>query len=175
MQWCHVNLSEPHHSVNPTWGLQTYLSLILESVGSVGTVGCRRRIDFRKVNAAVTTNLTVVQFLVWRTALIRWEVKGYWQVPPTAKAKKIPSFSTWRGLISFSVVPFGWRNPPAAFQRLMNRVLAGLTGCAACLDDVVFSDTWRAHVPRLNAVIECITAYRLPDLYLLECFVMHQK
>lgn len=50
-------------------------------------------------------------------------------------------------LFSYSVMPFGLRNAPATFQRLMNRVLPSLKRCAAFLDDVmVFSDTWDADV-----------------------------
>ena len=57
-------------------------------------------------------------------------LNGYWQVPRTARAKVISSFVTPGGLFSYSVMPFGLRNTPATFQRLMNKVLAGLTGCA---------------------------------------------
>lgn len=50
-------------------------------------------------------------------------------------------------------MPFGLKNAPATFQCLMNMVLAGQSGCAAYLDDVVvFSDTWDTHVQRLKAV-----------------------
>lgn len=59
----------------------------------------------------------------------------------TARAKEISSFMTPWGLFSYSVMLFGLRNAPVTFQCLMNKVLAGLTECAAYLDDVVFSDT----------------------------------
>ncbi|KAG1926184.1 gag-pol fusion protein [Pimephales promelas] len=49
---------------------------------------------------------------------------------------------------------FGLRNAPATFQRLMNRVVAGLEGCAVYLDDViVFSETWEEHLVRLRALL----------------------
>ena len=78
-------------------------------------------------------------------------LKGYWQVPLTARVMGISSIITPWGL--FSVLPFGLRNAPATFQRLINRVL--ITRCAAYSDDVVvFSDTWDADVQRLQAVFD---------------------
>ena len=52
-------------------------------------------------------------------------------------------------------MPFGLTNAPATFQRLMECVLAGLTGeqCLIYLDDiVVFSNTFDEHLKRLNNV-----------------------
>lgn len=50
-------------------------------------------------------------------------------------------------------MPFGLRNAPATFQRLMNRVVGGLDGCAVYLDDlVVYSDTWEEHLSRVRSV-----------------------
>ena len=50
-------------------------------------------------------------------------------------------------------VPFGVRNAPTTFQRLVNTVLSGLSGCEAYLDDiVVYSKTWEEHIQQLRAV-----------------------
>lgn len=47
----------------------------------------------------------------------------------------------------------------------MNKVLPGLTGCAAYLDYVVvLSDTWNAHSQYLQAVFD-----RLAEAYLAKC------
>ena len=52
-------------------------------------------------------------------------------------------------------MPFGLRNAPATFQRLMNRVIAPLSGCAVYLDGVVIhSDTWESHVTRIRALFD---------------------
>ena len=89
-------------------------------------------------------------------------LKGYWQVPLTSRAREISAFITPFGLYSYSVMSFGLRNAPATFQRLMNRVVAGLTGCAVYLDDVViYADTWEEHLSRIQALFERLAAGRL--------------
>ena len=82
-------------------------------------------------------------------------LKGYWQVPLTPRAREIASFITPSGLYSYKVMPFGLRNAPATFQRLMNKVVSGLVGCAVDLDDVVvYSDTWEDHLQRIQALFD---------------------
>ncbi|KAJ8346467.1 hypothetical protein SKAU_G00278680 [Synaphobranchus kaupii] len=78
-------------------------------------------------------------------------LKGFWQVPLTPRAQEIAAFVTPDGLYTYLVMPFGLKNAPSTFQRLMNKVLAGLDGCAAYLDDVVVcSDSWKQHMQRLE-------------------------
>lgn len=69
-------------------------------------------------------------------------LKGYWQVPLLKRAGEIAAFITSTGLFSYQVTPFGLKNAPATFQRLMNKVVGDLEGCSVYLDDVViYSDT----------------------------------
>ena len=86
---------------------------------------------------------------------------GYWQVQlhPDSRAKS--AFVTHQGLYEFRVMPFGLKNAPAVFQRLMQKVLTGLnpeTGpdfVAIYLDDIlVFSETFEAHLLHLRQVLE---------------------
>lgn len=89
-------------------------------------------------------------------------LKGYWQVPLSKRAQEIAAFVTPSGLYSYTVMPFGLKNAPATFQRLMNKVVAGLEGCSVYLDDVViYSDTWHSHVQRICALFERLADARL--------------
>ncbi|CAM4658449.1 unnamed protein product [Lepidochelys kempii] len=84
--------------------------------------------------------------------------KGYWQVPLDESAKERSAFITHLGLYEFNVLPFGLRNAPATFQRLVDGLLAGLGEYAvAYLDDVaIFSDSWADHLEHLQEVLERI-------------------
>ena len=89
-------------------------------------------------------------------------LKGYWQVPLTERAKELSAFVTPDGLFQYKVMPFGMKNAPATFQRLINDVTSGLDGCEAYVDDVVVcSDTWDSHVKRIRALFDRLTEAKL--------------
>ena len=51
-------------------------------------------------------------------------------------------------------MPFGMKNAPATFQRLINEVLTGLDGCEAYIDDVVvYSNTWEQHLIQIRSLM----------------------
>ena len=89
-------------------------------------------------------------------------LKGYWQVPLSARAREIAAFITPNGLYSYKVMPFGLRNAPATFQRLMNQVIWYMPGCAVYLDDVVvYSDNWEIHLDRIRELFNRLREARL--------------
>ncbi|XP_076843961.1 uncharacterized protein LOC143488888 [Brachyhypopomus gauderio] len=80
-------------------------------------------------------------------------LKGYWQVPLTPRASELSAFVTPDAFLQYTVMPFGLKNAPATFQRLVNGVFANLPGCTAYLDDVVvYSWDWTSHLQLLREV-----------------------
>ena len=74
-------------------------------------------------------------------------------------AKKKTAFITHKGLFEFRIMPFRVTNAPAAFQCLMQQVLARLQSksvtelVSAYLDDViVFSEMLADHIKHLKAM-----------------------
>ncbi len=55
-------------------------------------------------------------------------------------------------------MPFGLHGAPATFQRLVDRILCGMSDFAsAYLDDIViYSNTWENHLKHLETVFECL-------------------
>ena len=80
-------------------------------------------------------------------------LKGYWQVPLTTRAKEVSAFVTPDGLYQYKLMPFGMKNAPATFQRLINGVLSGLYGCEAYIDDVVVCNTWEQHLLQIRSLM----------------------
>ncbi|XP_062373894.1 uncharacterized protein LOC134062039 [Sardina pilchardus] len=126
--------------------------------------------DYRKVNAQTKPDsfpLPRIEDCVDQVGGARFVskfdlLKGYWQVPLTDRAREVSAFITPKGLFSYKVMSFGLRNAPASFQRLMNRVVSGLDGCAVYLDDVVcYSDTWEKHVKHIRALFTRLAAANL--------------
>ena len=62
--------------------------------------------------------------------------RGYWQVPLDDPSMPISAFVTPFGHFQWRYMPFGLRDAPATFSRLVSKLLRGLdVYCAAHLDD----------------------------------------
>jgi hypothetical protein len=76
------------------------------------------------------------------------------------------AFVTPLGLFPFTRMPFGLRNAPSRFQRLIDRFRAGLpaVNILAYLDDlVVISETFEEHLQHLTAVFGRFELFRLRE------------
>eukprot|EP00079_Xenopus_tropicalis_P020074 XP_012810580.1 PREDICTED: uncharacterized protein LOC105945996 [Xenopus tropicalis] len=84
--------------------------------------------------------------------------RGYWQIPLAPGDQEKSAFITPYGLFQFTVMPFGMKNAPATFQRVVNQLLEGCQEFAqAYLDDIaIFSNTLEEHVQHLQRVLEKI-------------------
>ena len=83
--------------------------------------------------------------------------QGYWQVPMEEDSARKTCFQTRKGTFQFEVLAYGLCNAPACFERLMDRVLCGLTwqSCLVYLDDVlIFAPTFEEHLARLRLVLQ---------------------
>ena len=81
----------------------------------------------------------------------------YWQIALTEGAKERSVFSTPQGHFLFQVMPFGLRNAPATFQRLNNRIVAGLEEFGVVyFDIVVFNSNWEDHLADFREVFQAL-------------------
>lgn len=79
------------------------------------------------------------------------------QVHPDHREKL--AFRTHRGLFQFKRMPFGYRNGPAIFQRVMQNVLAPFLWIFALVyidDIVIFSKSFEEHLKHLDQVFSAI-------------------
>ena len=75
----------------------------------------------------------------------------------------LTAFVTPFGRFQWKYMAFGLRNAPATFQRLINRLLAGLEEFAGAylVDIFIFSNSWAEHLLHIYSVFERIRAAEL--------------
>ena len=82
--------------------------------------------------------------------------RAFWQVVMADEDKHKFAFRVDGRLLEPNVMPFGSKNAPATFQRLLDKVLRGLTWkqCLVYIDDIlVFGRSFEEHLTRLDAVL----------------------
>lgn len=133
--------------------------------------------DFRKVNAVTVPDaypLPLIDDCIDEIGPANFVskldmLKGYWQVPLTAHASEVSAFVTPDGFYQYTVMLFGLCNAPATFQRLVSKVLEGVSNCRAYLDDiVVYSDDRLGHMTTLREVFTRLSKASL-TLNLTQC------
>lgn len=127
----------------------------------------RMVIDFRKLNESVIPDefplprqedilksLTGSQWLSTLDALA-----GFTQLEIAEKDREKTAFRTHRGLYQFLRMPFGFRNGPAVFQRVMQNVLAPYLWIFTLVyidDIVIYSKTFEDHLKHVDLVLKAI-------------------
>lgn len=102
---------------------------------------------------------------------------GYWQIPMEESSKEKTAFSSPFGNFQFEVMPFGIRNAPSEFSRLMDIVLAGLQWKTALVyidDIIIFARSFEEHKKNLIEVLNALKAANL-KLKLSKCNFCQEK
>lgn len=89
---------------------------------------------------------------------------GFFQIKLSPKDQAKTAFSVPLGHYEYTRMPFGLKNAPATFQRMMNNVLTGLQGikCFVYLDDIViYGSSLEDHNIKLKEVFERLSKHNL--------------
>lgn len=127
----------------------------------------RFAVDYRKLNELTITDEFplprqdgIIQALSGSQVLSSLDaLAGFTQLEMADEAKEKTAFRTHRGLWQFRRMPFGLKNGPSVFQRLMQGVLAPFLWIFALVyidDIVIYSPTWEDHVRHLDKVLGAI-------------------
>ena len=150
-----------------------------------GTTRCC--VDFRRLNKVtrkdayplprIDDSLDSLSGSEWFSTLDL--TSGYWQVEVAPEDRHKTAFTAGpgSGLYQFNTMPFGLCNAPATFERLMERVLAGLQWqtCLVYLDDIIiFSKTFEDHLERMGTIFERLSGAGL-KLKPKKCHLFQEK
>ena len=155
-KWISLKVIEPSQS---PWGAPAFIAYRNGKPRMV--------IDFRKLNAQVIPDefplprqddiLQALSGSQWLSTLDA--LAGLTQLEIAQKDKEKTAFRTHRGLYQFLRLPFGFRNGPAIFQRVMQNILAPYLWIFALVyidDIVIFSKSFEAHISHIEAVLGAI-------------------
>ena len=129
-----------------------------------GTFKYRFCVDLKKVNSVTAKDsysLPRISETVDALSVAKYFTtmdvdRAFWQVGLAEEDKNKTAFTKGRKLYEFNVMPFGSMNASITFQRLMDRVLRGLTWnqCLVYIDDVlIFSATFEQHLKDIDEVL----------------------
>ncbi len=85
--------------------------------------------------------------------------KGYHQILIKEQDKEKTAFATPHGLYEFNRMPFGLKNAPATFQRLINETLRDFINktCVVYLDDIlIFSTSLHEHIKTITEIFKTL-------------------
>ena len=125
-------------------------------------------VDFRKLNEKTPINryyLPTLEELVESvgnsSVLSTLDLSsGFHQIPMDESSSELTTFVSPLGKFRYKRMPFGLKNAPAVFQRVMEEFLEPVKKfCGVYIDDtIVYSDGWSNHMRDLKCVLECINS-----------------
>jgi hypothetical protein len=129
-------------------------------------------IDYRKLNSVTKPDaypLPRIDELLERYQTARWFTSmdlasGFHQVEMSEEDKEKTAFICSEGLYEFNVMPFGLRNAPGTFQRLMDKVLKDHIGdfVEVYVDDImIYSKSLEDHMIHIEKVLQKLRDYNL--------------
>ena len=87
-------------------------------------------------------------------------VQGFYQIPVNKESIGKTAFTVENGHYEYVWMPFGLKNAPATFQRLMDRIL--MKFCFVYKDDIViFSKSLQEHLQHRKLIFEELEQYGL--------------
>ena len=120
-------------------------------------------VDFRPLNAITLQEvwpLPIIKEILEKLSKSKWFSKldlkcGYWQIKMGEKSITKVAFSTSDGHYEFLRLPFGLKNAPAEFCRIMKMILGHLKFVEVYLDDIIIhSETFEQHLNHIKIVFE---------------------
>lgn len=122
-------------------------------------------VDYRKLNAITVTDtypLPRMEDLLHAAKATPFmstlDLKsGYWQIRMSEEDKLKTAFTTPFGIFVFNRMPFGLKNAPATFQRIIDKFRSGLPNILilAYLDDIIICSTdFESHLKDLSRTFE---------------------
>lgn len=128
-----------------------------------GKVKWRLVIDYRRLNDRIIEDkypLPNIHDILDRLGRAQYFTtldlaSGYHQVEMHTNDIEKTAFSTERGHYEFLRMPFGLKNAPSTFQRLMDHILRGMDNVFTYLDDVIIvSTSLQEHIHKLKQVFD---------------------
>src|ERR1700742_2604749 len=122
-------------------------------------------IDYRKLNSVTKSDaypLPRIDELLEKYRTARWFTSldlaaGYHQVEMAEEDKEKTAFICSQGLFEYNVMPFGLKNAPGTFQRLMDEILREYIGefVIVYLDDImIYSKNFEEHMKHIGKVLD---------------------
>lgn len=120
-------------------------------------------VDFRELNKVTITDpfpIPIIDDILNRLASSKifstLDLKcGYWQIPLSKETARKTAFTTRKGHFEFKRLPFGLKNAPSQFSRIMQMLLGNLPFVEVYIDDVIIhSKDWVEHLNHLKSVFD---------------------